>query len=385
MPGAFPGISQAAAAYQQSKKPAPGVQAVRDYRGRPGVADPMTARHQWAQFVSSGGTAAPSGLTAAQTGGRPEGSMARLNGQEVQWTKDNNGRWGWLPFQTEGQMARAALASAQPPVTQQSVVAPGQGAPSPVVSPVSRARAEALNTASQQAGGPNLSKPLVPTEAELNAQKGYAAAREANPLAAVPELLDQRSQAYGQRAGIDQWLKAMQGGSKSDQAIAQRFLAKQRNAGPSAMQADAAGLRGAYGGDLNVGPGAKALEEVPYQGGISPAGAEQLKGAYSTQLAPGTGGSLEGLAYQGPAPMTQPQAMQQGAQGLSAAFGSELSVAPQASAQQSNLNGPESPLVQATTSQSLQDQQKAYQMQAGSDLLAKYRLKAGELNSYWRG
>lgn len=277
------------------------------------------------------------------------------------------------------------LGSAQPAVQQRSVVAPGQGAPAPVVTPVSRARAEALNTASQQAGGPNLSKPIVPTEAEAQAQREFAAAREANPLAAVPELLDQRSQAYGQRAGIDQWLKAMQGGSKSDQEIARRFLAKQRSAGPSAMQADPAGVRAAFGSDLDVGPGARGLDEAAFKGGIEPAAGDELRAAYQSRPQGMGGGSLEGLAYEGPAPVSQPAAMQHDEAGLQAAFGGGLSVAPQASAQQSNLNGPESPLKDAVLSQSAADQKKNFQMQLGSELLNKYRFKANELNGYWRG
>lgn len=153
------------------------------------------------------------------------------------------------------------------------------------------------------------------------------------------------------------------------------------------MQMDPAGTRAAFGSDLDVGPGAAALEGLSFKGGMPAATAEELKQAYQGQgqAAVPAGLSLDGLAYRAPAPVSQPAAMQADQAGLQQAFAPGLAIAPQGSAQQSNLNGPDSPLVEANTSQSLDDQRKAFVMSSGSELLDRYRLRAGELNSYWRG
>lgn len=111
------------------------------------------------------------------------------------------------------------------------------------VTPGARARQERMNELSQQAGGPNYSfETGFPREFE--AAKSTAPVVEqyrkdlaSNALADTPELIDQRSQAYGQRADIAKWLETMQKGSASDQAIAAKFLAKQRPAQQSIADA----------------------------------------------------------------------------------------------------------------------------------------------------
>lgn len=106
----------------------------------------------------------------------------------------------------------------------------------PIVTPGSRARQERMNELSQQAGGPNYSfETGFPREFEAARSAApvveqYRKDLASNPLADTPELIDQRSQAYGQRADIAKWLETMQKGSASDQAIAAKFLAKQRPA-----------------------------------------------------------------------------------------------------------------------------------------------------------
>lgn len=104
------------------------------------------------------------------------------------------------------------------------------------ITPGARARQERMNELSQQAGGPNYSfETGFPREFEAARSAApvveqYRKDLASNPLADTPELIDQRSQAYGQRADIAKWLETMQKGSASDQAIAAKFLAKQRPA-----------------------------------------------------------------------------------------------------------------------------------------------------------
>lgn len=104
------------------------------------------------------------------------------------------------------------------------------------VTPRSRAQAERMNELSQQAGGANYSyskgfpAAYAAAESVKPVVEQYRKDAASNPMADLPELIDQRSQAYAQRADIAQWLEAMQKGSPSQKKIAADFLAKQRPA-----------------------------------------------------------------------------------------------------------------------------------------------------------
>ena len=106
----------------------------------------------------------------------------------------------------------------------------------PAVTPRERAQAERMNELSQQAGGRDYSykeafpREYAAAESVRPVVEQYRTDLQSNPLADLPELIDQRSQTYGQRADITKWLETMQAGGTTQKKIAADFLAKQRPA-----------------------------------------------------------------------------------------------------------------------------------------------------------
>lgn len=98
-----------------------------------------------------------------------------------------------------------------------------------------------MNELSQQAGGANLSfREAFPQEYSAAQSvtplvEQYRKDLQSNPLADAPELIDQRSQAYAQRADIAKWIEANKNAPKGADGmnVVERFLAKQRPAAAS--------------------------------------------------------------------------------------------------------------------------------------------------------
>ena len=113
----------------------------------------------------------------------------------------------------------------------------------PAVTPRARAQAERMNELSQQAGGADYSyreafpRQYAAAESAKSVVEQYRRDLQGNPMADLPELIDQRSQAYGQRADIAKWLETMQAGGDTQKEIARKFLAKQRPAPASISEA----------------------------------------------------------------------------------------------------------------------------------------------------
>lgn len=109
------------------------------------------------------------------------------------------------------------------------------------VTPGARARTERMNELSQQAGGQNYTygtgfpKEYQAAQSAAPVVEQYRKDLTANPLADTPELIDQRSQAYGQRADIQAWMDANKNAPKDADGmnVVDRFLAKQRPASAS--------------------------------------------------------------------------------------------------------------------------------------------------------
>lgn len=333
-------------------------QKVQRYRNRDGsfqVAAPTSGAMQLGQLwnrMISGGAQAGSGIwsapakAATRPGGPSTTAPRNLGTYEVP---------GVGVFDRgSGQLIRPASAAPAP-------AAPGLGAPTPVVSPAARARQEAANQALQNAGGANISQPILANvpDAAVSASKEYAQARAASPTAELPAVLDQRSQEYGQRADIQAWLQNMQNGSASQRAIAERFLAKQRPAAPVIGQRSEAPDYSEGGAPTQAWTAADAPGPAPERGAV-------------------VGEKYYGKTWDGTQWVDDAQApMAAGALGTQAAYGMAaegIEFVPQATAQASNLNF-NSPLPDANASQAFSDERKAL----AEDLAKKYRLGITEL------
>lgn len=225
-----------------------------------------------------------------------------------------------------------------------------------MVTPATRARQEAANQALQNAGGANISQPIlagVPDDA-VKASKEYAQARAAIPMAELPAVLDQRSQEYSQRADIQAWLRNMQNGSASQRAIADRFLTKQRPAAPLIGQRSEAPDYSEGGAPTQPWTAADAPGPAPERGTVI---GEKYYGK-----------TWDGTQWVGDAqtPMAAGPLGTQAAYGM-AADGIEF--VPQATAQASNLNF-NSPLPQANASQAFGDEAK----KLAEELAGRYQL-----------
>ena len=247
-----------------------------------------------------------------------------------------------------GRMTQAAVRPAS--------AAPGFGAPTPVVSPASRARAEAANQALQNAGGANISERILPGEDAVKAVGAYAEARAKDPFAEIPALVDQRSQEYGQRADIAAWIEANKNAPKGADGmnIVDRFLAKQRPAAPLQSQLSEAPDYSEGGAPTAPWTPADAPGPAPERGTV-------IGEKYYGKQWDGTQWIDEAQAPFSTSPL-----------GTTAAYGMAqqgVEFVPQATAQASNLNF-NSPLPEANMSQAFSDESKTL----SEDLLRKYKL-----------
>lgn len=306
-------------------------------------------------------------------------------GGQTLYPAELNGNVVWMPSRssqptqlerTYGAGAPGAAPAPRPsaPATRPAPAAPGLGAPTPITTGRGASR-ERMNEMSQNAGGANISERILPGEDAVKAAGAYAEARAKDPFAEIPALVDQRSQEHGQRADIAAWIEANKNAPKGADGmnIVDRFLAKQRRAEPGAMRPTDAGMERAYSGQIQVAPAAATLKDLPYGEGSMPAGVPAAfgsdgRGAAFTQEF-GVGPAAAAPVYQGPAPDREPAGMANTTAAMQQAFGGELQVVPQATAQASNLNF-NSPLPDANMSQAFSDETKTL----SEDLLKRYKL-----------
>lgn len=227
-----------------------------------------------------------------------------------------------------------------------------------MVTPASRARQEAANQALQNAGGANISQPILASvpDAAVSASKEYAQARATNPMAELPAVLDQRSQEYGQRADIQAWIDANRNAPKGADGmnVVDRFLAKQRPAAPLIGQRSEAPDYSEGGAPTQPWTAADAPGPAPERGTV-------------------IGEKYYGKTWDGTQWIGDAQApMAAGALGTQAAYGMAadgIEFVPQATAQASNLNF-NSPLPQANASQAFGDEAK----KLSDELARRYQL-----------
>jgi hypothetical protein len=162
----------------------------------------------------------------------------------------------------------AAGPAARPAAARSPVPAGGAPAPAggytPMVTPSFRAREEQLVSAGQQAGlkgyRPSASwdKSSESFKAAAAVAPTVAAFREAGAGAAVPAVIDQRSQEYGQRADIQAWMNANRNAPKGADGmnIVDRFIKQQRP--PQGV------------GAMPLSAKAQALAVSQYAGGADP-------------------------------------------------------------------------------------------------------------------
>lgn len=330
-----------------------------------------------------------------------DGSLRFVSPDEV--TRDpvglvNYGLQGFADFlnQVQGRPVLAQEASIRSATTARSVTPPGNyrvpgvgefdvrsGRPvgamataplvtAPIATPARQAERSERNRMLQQAGGPNISQRLVPTEAEAEAiNAAQARAQDAviayrgqdrdSTTTSLPAQLDQRDPIYAQRADIQAWMEANKNAPKGADGmnIVDRFLARQR---PAA-----------------------AVDEAP---DYAPAGAPtQPWGAADAPGAPKSEGTVVGEKYYGKTwdgsrwveagdPLAQTD-LRPASQAFpvepAQALGGELEFAAQATAQESNLNF-NSPLP-------LANQAQAEQSQKTEALLKRFLPAARDLNT----
>lgn len=254
-----------------------------------------------------------------------------------------------------GRLIQAATRAPAPaaPAVRPAPVAPGMGAPTPVVTGRGN-RQERMNEMSQNAGAANISERILPGQDAIDAAGAYAATRGQDPFAAAPALVDQRSQEYSQRADIQAWIEANRNAPKGADGmnIVDRFLAKRRPAAPVQGQlSDAPDY--AEGG----------APTVPWTAADSPGPAPE-RGAV-------IGEKFYGKTWDGSRWIDESTLATAPTQaGWQAAIPPEpSSVAPRPTAQDSNLNF-NSPMPAANAAQALKDE-------VSQELLDEYRLNLG--------
>lgn len=140
-----------------------------------------------------------------------------------------------------------------------------------------------MNELSQQAGGNNYSfasafpKEYAAAKVSSPVVEEYRKDLQGNPLAEVPVQVDQRSQAYAQRADIAKWIEANKNAPKGADGmnIVDRFLAKQRPSSDAFLQTpetdkfvEEAWNNGGKGLPTMIKPG-ESLQPTGWDGGIS--------------------------------------------------------------------------------------------------------------------
>lgn len=232
---------------------------------------------------------------------------------------------------------------------------------------------EERNRMLQQAGGPNISQRLVPTEAEataINAARGpvqeaalnYRQQVESDPAAPLPELIDPRSPAYAQRADIQAWMAANQNAARGADGknIVERFLAKQR---PLQAATDAAPDYSPGGEPTAPWTPTDAPSAPPERGSVV---GEKWYGKTwdgSRWVGPGDPVAQTSLRPEVPTFPVEP----------AQTFAPGVEFVPQATAQDSNLNF-NSPLPEVNGAQALRDERT-------KSLLGRYLVQAGSLNT----
>lgn len=259
-------------------------------------------------------------------------------------------------------------------------VAPGMQTEVIALNPDQTRRSQ-LNAMSQQAGGPNISQRLVPTEAEAEAINSaqqqaqqsvldYRRAMQDDPVASLPELIDQRSQAYGQRADIQAWIEANKNAPKGADGknIVKRFLDRQRT--PLAEQPITVDTKTAFDPAVDLRPqgmtqaspmSIELAAQDPKRVSQQTAAVRELAYRDDIDLRPGQGDPSNWKTASRSFPVEPAQT-----------FGPELELSVQGTAQDSNLNF-NSPLP-------LANQAQAENTEKTNALLRKFSVQARSLN-----